>query len=84
MQLVMSCSAASMLLGHPGSCLKQQCGSGPQVALGRLVHDPRLYEPLTPLKLRHGTEAWPAAAEAMLDILLTSTVQPLLHIKRAT
>ena len=45
-----------------------------QAALRVLLQDPRLYEPLTPLKLRQGHEAWPAAVEATLDVLLSSLV----------
>ena len=45
-----------------------------QVALRQLLQDPRLYEPLTPLRLRQGNDAWPAAVEAMLETLLSAVV----------
>ena len=45
-----------------------------QVALEQLLQDSRLYEPLTPLRLRDGNEAWPAAVEAMVEHLLSCKV----------
>ena len=45
-----------------------------QVALNRLLQDSRLYEPLTPLALRPGNDAWPAAMEAMLETFFSSLV----------